>query len=32
MFYLGKILTAIALPPFNIAVIWLFSLICYWLN
>ena len=26
-FYLTKILTAIALPPFNIAVIWIFSLI-----
>ena len=32
MFYLGKILTAIVLPPFNIAVLWLFSLIFYWLN
>lgn len=29
MFYLTKILTAIVLPPFNIAVIWLFSLIFY---
>lgn len=32
MFYLTKILTAILLPPFNIAVIWIFSLIFYRLH
>ena len=32
MFYLTKIITAILLPPFNLAVIWLGSLLCYRLN
>ncbi|AWI51035.1 hypothetical protein DDU33_05885 [Actinobacillus porcitonsillarum] len=32
LFYLTKILTAMALPPFNIAVIWILSLIFYRLH